>query len=347
MNPCIYFGEKEGLHFITQEHIIPAGIGGIKKLEIGIVSDEFNNIFSKIEQRFIRNSFVSIPRQFIGPGKRGSASAKKESKSEIHIMFDNKEKTFPSLGYIQKGKPYIINQIRLLPTNEMSLTIFPTENVGEVLAGFKQDLQNYSGKYSSLVDNKLQIGEILFGIHKDTWYLGKNKDTIADDLSKKAKLIFNSIKIDENLNYIHKSSQITSHQSFTIDIIDTLRVYCKIAFNCLTFFTDKNFVLSKNFDGIRNWIINGGENTFAKLLKEKVTPIPLIDPDAHYIILHKVESCMMAIVSLYGNNFQVGMKLTEDFNEPFDIQIFACDWKNKREYSTLEYLTAITNEYAY
>jgi hypothetical protein len=73
MRCCIYLkGTEPVLSFNSQEHIFPAGIGGIQMLPKGYVSDQFNNSFSKIELDFMRNSLIALPRQFYGPGKRGS-----------------------------------------------------------------------------------------------------------------------------------------------------------------------------------------------------------------------------------------------------------------------------------
>lgn len=79
MNKCIYLKKTEPeVTFKSGEHIIPAGIGGIVKLDNGMVSDEFNTkIFSSIELDFMRNSIIALPRQFYGPGKRGALSKKK------------------------------------------------------------------------------------------------------------------------------------------------------------------------------------------------------------------------------------------------------------------------------
>ena len=49
MNKCIYFKE-DNLKYDSREHIFPAGIGGVKRLLRGFVSDKANNYFSNIER---------------------------------------------------------------------------------------------------------------------------------------------------------------------------------------------------------------------------------------------------------------------------------------------------------
>jgi len=56
----------------SKEHIFPARIGGIRKLTMEYVSHECNNAFSKMELPFLRNSLLALPRQLVGPGKRGN-----------------------------------------------------------------------------------------------------------------------------------------------------------------------------------------------------------------------------------------------------------------------------------
>jgi len=120
MNRCIYLkGTEPQLTFTSEEHIIPAGIGGITKLDRGMVSDQCNNKFSAMELNFMRHSVIAIPRQLEGPGKRGSLSNKKATESFIHIMTDSENKS--SLGYIKNGQPYQIPQMIFLNENQVEI----------------------------------------------------------------------------------------------------------------------------------------------------------------------------------------------------------------------------------
>lgn len=47
------------------------------KLPKGYVSDEVNTLFSALELKLARNSPITLPRMFIGPGKRGSHNPKR------------------------------------------------------------------------------------------------------------------------------------------------------------------------------------------------------------------------------------------------------------------------------
>lgn len=88
MQKCIYsLKTASEANFQKQEHVIPACIGGKAKLPKGYVSDEVNEMFSKLELDFARNNLlISLNRVFFGPGKRGSLDPNKATESDIHIM---------------------------------------------------------------------------------------------------------------------------------------------------------------------------------------------------------------------------------------------------------------------
>lgn len=79
MDKCIYLGKLAGeLTYNSQEHLIPAGLGGILKLPKGFVSDQANNKFSKYELCGLRKSLLTGNRMRHGPGKRGNQNIKKK-----------------------------------------------------------------------------------------------------------------------------------------------------------------------------------------------------------------------------------------------------------------------------
>ena len=82
---CIYYGTREDLTYKKQEHIFPTVIGGIQKLNQGVVSDQANELFSPLELKLMRNSIISVARTLKGSGKRGSLSPRKATKSRVTI----------------------------------------------------------------------------------------------------------------------------------------------------------------------------------------------------------------------------------------------------------------------
>ena len=101
---CIYYKDKIHLNYKSQEHLFPAAIGGILKLPLGFVSDEFNNDFSSLEGELIKTSLVAVPREIEGPGKRGKLADKYATKSKGALMQNTNDESVFSLGYLKKGK---------------------------------------------------------------------------------------------------------------------------------------------------------------------------------------------------------------------------------------------------
>lgn len=138
---CIYLDQSERqLSYNEREHIIPAGLGGKKTLPIGMVSDEANNAFSKLELKALRSTLLAHNRSVLGPGKRGSLSVKKVRDPKIQIMFAQMEEDSEyidtlyapqRLGFLFRNTVYIIPQI-LFPINDnwtMPMPRFITDNI--------------------------------------------------------------------------------------------------------------------------------------------------------------------------------------------------------------------------
>lgn len=106
---CIYFSDRNDLTYREQEHIFPAGLGGIGMLPRGYVSDQANALFSPLELKLMHNSLLMVPRTIFGPGKRGKLDPDKASKSEIATVQDENGKI--ALGYMSLGKGYYINSL--------------------------------------------------------------------------------------------------------------------------------------------------------------------------------------------------------------------------------------------
>lgn len=69
---CIYYRNNDELNYDTKEHIFPKCIGGMKRLPKGVVSDQANEYFSKLELHTFRETAVFAGRIFNGPLKKPS-----------------------------------------------------------------------------------------------------------------------------------------------------------------------------------------------------------------------------------------------------------------------------------
>ncbi len=350
MNKCIYLkGIEPELTFNSAEHIIPAGIGGIKKLPYGMVSDKVNNeVFSSIELEFIRNSPISLPRQFHGPGKRGSASDKKASKSNVHVMtnLDNNSKF--NLGYIKLGKPILIRQFVYSIFGNVQ---FNFDNNGESievqLDQFLQELNDFKGFYKEIISDQIPIDYFILGVEQNKWYLAKNKNSQVPDLSKVIAGIINAVK-NAKIDPQFEAAQVTCHQTMSFNMDNYFRVCGKIVFNFLALCKGHDFVLESKFDPIRNWIVSSGENNYVQIIDRKenlnILKELLLPPLSHNIIISKVDRNLVGILSFYGSNFEVKVKLCDNYDSNYlDIDGFICDWKNKKEYRLIDYLNKNAN----
>lgn len=350
---CIYskqsFNDSE---MRSGDHIFLAAIGGQKKLPKSFVSHEVNNSFSKLEKNFSRDSFISIIRQFEGPGKRGSLSEKKASKSNVCVMISqndtgNNGERF-QLGYIKSAKPYILNQFILsLDTDSIATSLNPNsiqegKSQIEIINSFVESARKYS-EYVLITEDRLPDNLALFGELDQRWFLSvKHTDSIPA-AKKMIKKILESKSIDITGSK-ENSSQVTAHQHYKIDIEETYRIVAKMAFNFLASDRGAELVLDGIFDPIRDWIYTGeGENQFVSMIPTRdtviVKAIPNFPERAHCILITQNDNCITATVSFYGEAFSFIVELaTLDSNEIHYLHPsgIICDWKGRNEYTLLE-----------
>lgn len=343
MKFCIYLKQSEPqVTFISEEHIFPAGIGGIQKLPLEYVSHDCNNSFSAMELSFMRNSLITLPRQFYGPGKRGNLNPKNATKSTVSLMAGINDPGSVELGYISLGKPYSITQLKI---NTNGTCHFQTDrsfgDIDKQTAEFVKNLEKFSGKYTLFEDDQLTQDEFIIGYHAGKWYVALSNKKFEEQIGSVIKKLLDQ-KPFENKSPRYETVQPTVHQTIQFD--DTyFRVCAKIIFNYLAFAKGQEFVLRSFFDPIRNWIVNGGENNFAQLLgKEFTLPIPIPD-QAHKLIIIQKGKTLAGFISFYGDSFGTQVNLCEDLEGFFDMDGFICDWKNRREYRFIDYISTLGN----
>lgn len=351
MKKCIYLKKTEpDVSFNTAEHIIPAGIGGISKLDKGMVSDEVNTkIFSNIELDFMRNSIISLLRQFDGHGKRGALSIKKATKSNLHVMFTADGVEEASLGYIKKAKPYQVPQVKIINTNQINLIFDKSEgNYKTQLVHFIEELENFDGKYYLIIEDNIPSNQVILGKFKGKWYLAARDSNINYSICDIIrKVVKQSTIMEEQPKY--SSSQTTSHMPLSFNREKNFRVCAKIVFNFLAFSQGTEFVLHERFDKIREWIVRGGVNEFVDWLDKRDLIGNIFDKlpfpqQSHRIFITKEANHLVGRLSLYGESFKTIILLCDNFTETFNIDGFICDWKNKKEYNILEYINSLTQK---
>lgn len=346
MNQCIYLkGTDPALDFISGEHIFPAGIGGIKKLPLSFVSHKCNNDFSKMELKFMRHSYISLPRQMYGPGKRGSLELQAASRSEISIVSLDDESNSIGLGYIKLGTPYFIPQFSIELNDSIKVILESyNDNIKEQINELYRKLDSLTNRCAIIEDKKIGQNTIIFGYEKDRqrWRIAlSNKDLLnrVDELIGKLREM-NALNPEQ---LIHETAKAYVNQNICIDD-SYFRVCAKIVFNFLADIKGQEYVLRECFDPIRNWIVDGGENYFSypHLDEGKQMFRHVSFPElSHRIMIYRNKNTLQAYISFYGESFNVVVNLCQDFTEPFELDGYICDWKNQKEIRLITYFAEL------
>ncbi|WMT18172.1 hypothetical protein [Parageobacillus toebii] len=347
MKHCIYLkGTEPTLSFNSREHIFPAGIGGIQMLPKGYVSDQFNNSFSKIEMDFMRNS-LALPRQFYGPGKRGSLLQKKATKSKISIIENINNPKDITFGYISLGQPHNIPQIKININGTCTFIADKSApNYMEQLYDFIAALETFNGQYILYEDDRFSDEEMILGYYDKKWYLGLKNHDLTLKVSEFIQKILEQRPFEKQ-KVNHDMFQPKVSQKLYFDMNNYFRTCAKIVFNYLAYVKGLDFVLNSCFDPIRNWIVNGGENEFSQLIQKEddekgLNGLPFPD-SAHKIIITKIKNRLFGYVSFYGSSFETMTVLADSFSGTFEIEGYICDWKNRKEYTLVEFLQSLHN----
>lgn len=324
---CIYYPHRDDLSFEKREHVLPAGIGGIKLLPRGFVSDQFNQDMSKIELRFMRNSIIAMPRQLLGPGKRGKTGIKHATRSEVLLIENNEKPGLFSLGYLQLGKAIHLPQIRIdTDTGQIIWSVDTTQPQPDQF--FLAQLRSYNPTNIRFIPAKqLPQQEVLIGFGEH-FYIARPQ---RSNFTLTPELIQGLIaSIQSHSDPVEaRNEQITIRQIAHIDD-DFYRVCAKIAFNTLAWLEGQEFVLRPMFDPIRHFITQGGPNHFATYSKTS-GKLPQLHAYAHRVLIGKSNGKLCALVCLY-NHFAVTIILAQDFTATFETDGLICDWQNKKEY---------------
>lgn len=367
---CIYTKQDGSeAEFKKREHIIPACIGGMKRLKQGYVSDEINHEFSKLELPFGRESISSIPRMFVGPGKRGSKNPKKKGGAgkKIAVMRSHESGKL-SLGYIQMGKPIMIEQLHIKEMEDGQRRIgigfdsVERDCVEKKLAEWMEKLDAYNGSPTIIKSKDILVNEMILGLEGKRWYLAiaekKSSDEAKEGMKKELELLKKFYKKRDNGEEMLKSgaihvekSQVTAEMKMAFNMHAYFRVVAKIAFNCLADLKGQDYVLQEKFDAIRKAIVTG-ENIeqFVQLGGE----LKLFDGLAewaiekgfgswmHMVLIIRSRRGLAAVVCLYGNSNPMAVYLSDEACQDFEeMDGLICDWEHKREMSFLDFIGAM------
>ncbi len=349
---CIYYKNQSPLRYESKEHIFPAAIGGKATLPIEYVSSEFNNDISKIEQDFFRKGFVSLLRQFHGPGKRGSLSHKNATKSKVQVLCSDEVVDQFGLAYTCLGNVYHIPHLQInTKTNQVTLNFESTQPIFLPDTNmFLAKLKNYDkSKCRTWIDDTLTDGVVLLGIEEGVeenfnYFLVYNHNNKIVFTHDKIIEIANSLRFNNDFQHSQYQPIINDSVLFTDN---HLRVLGKIAFNYLAHLQGADFVKDDIYNSVRNWIAKGVNDKSLQInLKTQSSAFNFLQfPElAHTVFITQMNEKLIAEISLY-NAIVINIILCDNFEGNFETQGFICDWQKGSEYSLEQFLVSKTVGY--
>jgi hypothetical protein len=342
---CIYLNNSTDLHYEKQEHIIPAGLGGLTKLDRGVVSDEFNLLMSSLEKRYMNDSiFAGFSRIVQGPGERGNLADDKQVRSNVHVLVNKNDPNDLTLGYIKKGVPHELPQLCYDIRTKAVRVQFPNDQAAKANDMINELLKICrmisSLKTYEITSDLLPLDVFVFGyLHgrkRPEAFFAKNPQA---DFNFSPELIeeFGAKLTLDPQTAATGSNHVISNRTNTLEP-DFYRVPGKTAFNYLAHLKGAAFMQQDCFDSIRSWITNGGDNNFVTLTQEKNHAVQrivgLLPPYAHAVLISQGQGHIFGHVIIYGHWVNL-VVLTRNAPAlpPSNITGLICDWKNRQELS--------------
>ena len=225
---CIYFKNQVNLTYVSREHIFPASIGGKKKLEKGIVSDQANEYFKPLEDFLLHKSLLAIPKMLFGPGHRGT---NREGEVVVNVIRDDNNRW--GLGYIFLGTSHSIPHFRFEESSENAAFLCPNRDGTDANAEIEflvEKLRVLPEKFVYFREPELRK-TLLVGFYNKKYYIASSLERVNTDAIR--KLI--CIDISRTLSGIQVIEDTPKHDIRLMESADSTRVYGKIAFNVLAY----------------------------------------------------------------------------------------------------------------
>ncbi|WP_322630327.1 HNH endonuclease [Aedoeadaptatus coxii] len=353
---CIYCGEETS-DVKSKEHVIPAFLGGKRKLPAGYVCDHCNQVtFSKIENNVARYSMIRIFRSFQGPGKRGSISPSKAYVDQWSSALDDDGNIQPV--YVSNAKPYAVPalKIQLRENDDFSMEgLYFREDLD--IEEFIEKLKNINSESIKIQQNDELINENQILVIYDVPSHYRNHKNQIKKFEDKYFIVLKHSKIDNNkvenvLNNIKskdiyvdrvekRSSKMVVNYKIDHNINHFNRVILKIMLNTLAYFEGKEFINNPNFDQAKSFVLTGEGDSSCQFLDPgnlTTTMDCLLETNVNtsYSIYCKIpeRDVIISIVCLYGNfkymkMFDINLIGTKELKFGFDGLVV--DIKNSQE----------------
>lgn len=338
---CIYFGDEDGLTYQTQEHIIPAALGCCTKLDKGTVSDKANSYFSPIERNVIEHSFLLVPRIIIGPGKRGKLSPKYATTSKVSEIEHGGDKC---LGYMKGNKAYLLSQFIVDKDNKIYF-VYQKDgaiNVNSEMDELMKCISAVKDKFVSVNMHTEKSGSVYITLFKDKVHVGYDGKIPPERINEVKALFANSIIAGDNRNV---TAQVKLNLVVEENFVSICKVVAKTAINTLAYIMGEKYIRdSADFDKLIDMIFSDDEKILTRVfgvadaLEMKRTMH--LKEEQHACLLMSECNSIKAVVFFYERCFEVILcdgQLSNKF--PYPLEGIVCDWKNRKDYKYLYYLT--------
>ena len=338
---CIYYENKENLHFDSAEHIFPNGLGGIQKLPVDYVSKEANQYFSKLERKLFKgNSLLNFIR----------STYLKDKETENLYMRNN------DIGYLKNKKLYlkpliIIDNI----DNDVSVSMkLPEDNnvekeTSKILLELKK---HFANNWIKVVHKDIESGIAMLICSKEK---GKYKFKLytkekANVENIKKFFLNKRFEISDVKKKKIKNPQINAELKTDFDLY--YKVLGKISLNLLAYKFGKSFVMKKDFKELKRKILS--EKKIDKIMDYiNFTDIKLLENfgiynsyekgEFSYICIIKIENSLVAFFSFFGIlNFYLILLQNTELYIPFTF--YFLDYKKKIEIFNLNEMNFLNDE---
>lgn len=345
---CIYYENREGLTYTSQEHVLPAGLGCHTKLPKGMVSDQANEYFSPIERRILQKSLTQIPRIIKGPGKRGSLSPKKATTSDVSEIVLDGEK---GLGYMKGVEGYILNSFIVRMENGEYKVQYDTGS----LKNYNLDTVEYNSLITSDMNSllaKLRNGwaDYYTYVHidddatfvtyfNDKVYVGSREVPSCDDIIQLKELFKQDYGVGKSKI---REGQLGIKIDIKEDFVDAAKIASKSAINTLAFLIDNG--IQDHLEEIKDLkrAIFSDDDSILRFVSDipdarKLKQSLYLSDDEQACLITKTDHRIEAFVFFYD----YCRKIMVSADSSIDIGIMngiVCDWKKQTDYTYQEFL---------
>ena len=336
MNKCIY--SKSTIEtFEKREHVIPAFLGCKTVLPVGVVSDQSNWSFSKLEDQLSHQSGLSVFRSIYGPGKRG----------ELDFV------GHPILAHYEPGKSFFVqfskNHINILPQFELRLELggfvlnFLKRQEGSTKENLFQGIKlinnflslSNSSKFHFFQDPLSSNRRWIVTTHKDHWYVSSRIFIPLDEIQNSVKQGKPNPNSRQFLSF--PLSNTLSIGKVVQDTDFSKRALAKIIFNSYALIFGQESALNPRFDAIRNYVLFG---TITPSLFEifegvidtrKIIETFHLDPLCHLVYFFQNHGGLFGFASFYGGAYAFSLRISDALQEDHQNSAFVCEWKQQKD----------------